>query len=195
MFRPGASDIPDQMKADIEDCGYFPQIVIRAISQSLGGEPVVSWLVNQETAFNNEEFHRHLTVLVLTQKRLIANHTDDVQEDGISKGAITTTESVGLDRINSVVLSHVYEIQGEENTSDLTESEATFSLGWQVMNRIDLEPATCADPQCEVDHGYTGRALAEDLSIRMSATADGTDNLAKLIDFATALQQMTARTR
>ena len=41
------------------------------------------------------------------------------------------------------------------------------------MRRIDLEQAGCADPECEADHGYTGTMVGDDLTVRMSAAADG----------------------
>ncbi len=31
-----------------------------------------------------------------------------------------------------------------------------MTVGWGGINRIDLEPAACADPDCDADHGYTG---------------------------------------
>ena len=36
------------------------------------------------------------------------------------------------------------------------------------MSRIDLEPASCGDPPCDADHGYTGTASNDDLALRVS---------------------------
>ncbi len=49
------------------------------------------------------------------------------------------------------------------------------------MSRIDLEPATCSDPQCDADHGYTGVFASDDFSLRVSAAADGSDAVAGLL--------------
>jgi hypothetical protein len=61
------------------------------------------------------------------------------------------------------------------------------------MRRVDLEPAGCADPECEADHGYTGSLAGDDLSVRMSAEIDGEERVARLVRFATSLQRVTAR--
>ena len=37
------------------------------------------------------------------------------------------------------------------------------------------------DPQCEADHGFTGALVGDDLTVRMSAAADGADRVARLV--------------
>jgi hypothetical protein len=54
-----------------------------------------------------------------------------------------------------------------------------------------VEPASCGDPECEADHGYTGVLASDDFSIRASATADGTDAVALLLAFADSLSART----
>ena len=49
----------------------------------------------------------------------------------------------------------------------------TLGVQWAGGQRLDLQPAGCADPQCEEDHGYTGTAAREDLVIRVAADAEG----------------------
>ncbi|WP_324603537.1 DUF5998 family protein [Phycicoccus elongatus] len=48
---------------------------------ALGGEPVVAHLVHQETTFEHEAIRRHITVLGLTESRLLIVHADDHQDD------------------------------------------------------------------------------------------------------------------
>ena len=48
-----------------------------------------------------------------------------------------------------------------------------LTIGWGGVGRIDLEPAGCADPECEADHGYTGVLTSDDFSLRVSAAAEG----------------------
>ena len=55
-------------------------------------------------------------------------------------------------------------------------AEAVMTIGWGGVSRIDLEPAGCADPQCDADHGYTGVLAPDDFSLRVSAAADGKDD-------------------
>jgi hypothetical protein len=60
------------------------------------------------------------------------------------------------------------------------------------VSRIDLEPAGCSDPDCEADHGYTGAASNDDLSLRVSEAADGADVVAQALAFAAVLSEATA---
>jgi hypothetical protein len=60
------------------------------------------------------------------------------------------------------------------------------------VGRIDLEPAGCADPECEADHGYTGLLTSDDFSLRVSAAAEGPEAVANLLGFAGALSARTA---
>jgi hypothetical protein len=60
------------------------------------------------------------------------------------------------------------------------------------VSRLDLEPATCGDPECDADHGYTGTMAADDFSLRVSAAADGPDAVPNLLSFA---ESLSARTR
>ena len=63
---------------------------------------------------------------------------------------------------------------------------------WGAVGRIDLEPAGCADPECEADHGYTGVVTSDDYSLRVSAAAEGPEAVANLLGFADALSARTA---
>ena len=63
-----------------------------------------------------------------------------------------------------------------------TPSEAVVTVGWGGINRIDLEPAACADPECDADHGYTGVLASDDFSLRLSSAADGQDAVDALLD-------------
>ena len=65
--------------------------------------------------------------------------------------------------------------------------EITLTLGWGAVSRIDLIPASCGDPDCDADHGYEGTVASDDISLRISADADGEDALQHALDFARAL--------
>ena len=54
-------------------------------------------------------------------------------------------------------------------------SEVVLSIAWNVLSRVELEPAHCADENCEADHGYSGTITADDLALRVSEAADGED--------------------
>ncbi len=183
-----------RLRTDIDDCGYFPEFVADSLRLALGGEDVIDHLVHQEATFVADEIHRHLTVLALTRTRLIALHTDDgVEEADADDQAITTTESVPLANVRSVALSRIVRRPERYEAGAPQIVETWLALGWGAMGRIDIEPASCDDPTCEADHGYTGTAAGEDLILRMSAAADGGDALARMHRFATQLQHRTGR--
>ena len=70
----------------------------------------------------------------------------------------STTEAINLGAVKTVVVNRmVADPRRRRSTAGVPDpSEAVLSIGWGALNRIDLEPATCSDPNCEADHGYTG---------------------------------------
>jgi hypothetical protein len=70
-------------------------------------------------------------------------------------------------------------------------AEAVLTVGWGGVSRVDLEPATCGDPECDGDHGYTGVVASDDFTIRASAAADGAGAVERLLSFAGSLSALT----
>ena len=68
-------------------------------------------------------------------------------------------------------------------------------MTWGAVSRLELEPARCGDRMCTADHGYTGTLSGDDIVIRMSPAADGTDQVERLMAFATRMQAVTGATR
>ena len=71
--------------------------------------------------------------------------------------------------------------------------ELTVTIGWGAVSRLDLEPATCGDPDCDADHGYTGTVDADDIALRVSADADGEAALGQAMTFARELSATIGR--
>jgi hypothetical protein len=188
--RP-ALHLPAGLRAEIHACGYFPELVSDAVSLALGPEEPVAHLVHVEATFNREEIQRHLSVLVLTATRLIVAHTDENEDPGEPAQALTTTESVALREVNSVALSQVVSHPERYGSRRSEVAEAWLTITWGTMRRIDLEPAHCADPDCEADHGLTGMLAGDDLTVRISAAGDGEAKVGQLVAFASALQLAT----
>jgi hypothetical protein len=182
--------LPADLAAEIDACRYFPELVADTVAMSLGDEPVLAHLVQQEATFNRDEIQRHLSVLILTPTRLLVSHTDE-NEPGASAQALTTTESVPLGKMNSVALSQVVSNAERYGSRRSELTETWLAISWGTMRRVELEPAQCADPNCEADHGMTGMLAAEDLTVRISAAADGPEKVRQLVVFATAMQQFT----
>jgi len=182
------------LRADIEACGYFPDLVEDAVILAVGEEDLLDFVVHHEPTFTHDEVHRHVTVLALTPSRLIVGHTDDQPAEPPATGiaAASSTESVSLSKINAVVLTRVVTRPEDYRAGTTDVSETWLSVGWGAVRRLDLEQASCTDPQCEADHGYTGALVGDDLTVRMSAAADGADRVARLVRFSSTLQRAAA---
>ncbi|GAA2103701.1 DUF5998 family protein [Microlunatus panaciterrae] len=182
------------LRAEIAACGYFPELVEDAISLAVADEELLDFVVHHEPTFNRDEIHRHITVLALTPTRLVVGHTDDHPADPNIPGnyASSSTESVALRQVNTVVVTRVVTKPEDFHAGSPDIHETWLSVGWGAMRRLDLEPASCSDPQCEADHGFTGALVGDDLTVRMSAAAEGPDRVARLVSFATALQRAAA---
>ncbi|MCL3862191.1 DUF5998 family protein [Actinotalea sp. K2] len=176
------------LRRSLHHAGYYPELVSDVLDVALAGEDVVAHLVHVETTFDAAEVRRHVTVLVLTATRLVVAHVDDHPADSEhpSASASATTEAVPLGELRTVALTHVVPVP-EKHRPGSVPAELTLALGWGAVRRIDLEPATCADPACEADHGLTGTSSPDDIVVRVSAQAEGADAVRAAVAFARAL--------
>jgi Family of unknown function (DUF5998) len=201
-------ELPADLRADLEHAGYYPDLVADVIDVALADEPVLAHLVHAETTFDSDAVRRHVTAMVLTSTRLVVAHADDhgpdeAEEDGAPVAAAprpgrlpesvatAATEAVPLRAVRSVVVNHVV-TRPERYRRGAGSRDLTLTIGWGAVSRLDLEPATCGDPQCEADHGYTGTASADDISLRVSADADGDRAVRRALAFVRALSAATA---
>lgn len=185
---------PPELTRRIEKAGYYPELVTDALDVAVADEQVTAHLVHGETTFDTETVRRHLSVLALTPSRLVFVHADDHGDDehGGESHAIATSEAIPLSTVRSVMVTHVVP-EPERYAAGRLGREVTLTIAWGAVSRIDLEPASCGDPQCEADHGYTGSLTGDDLSLRISAEADGGDAVSEAVGFARALSAATAR--
>jgi hypothetical protein len=188
-----ANDQSAELDTAIETTGYYPVIVRSGVSAAVAGESVVSFLVHHEPTIDRDEVRRHITVVVLTPTRLILCHTDEHAPDDLlpQPYTSTSTEAVKLDQVRSVVVNRMVANPAQVTSDVPPPAEAVLTIGWGGINRIDLEPATCSDPQCEADHGYTGVSASDDFSLRVSAAADGQAAVDRLLEFAATLSAST----
>ncbi len=187
------SALPEELVAEVERAGFYPTLVLDAMDVAIAGEQVKSYLVQQETTFDRVEVRRHVTVLSLTPTRLVVAHADDHDPDALSPEpyASASTDAVPLRKVTSVVLSHAV-TSPEQHRSGVVPRELSLTIGWGALTRVDLEPASCADPECEADHGYTGTLAADDITVRLSAEAEGEAAVRAAAAFARALSAATA---
>ncbi len=104
----------------------------------------------------------------------MVSHTDEHPADTTYPVpyATTSTEAVRLEQVDSVVVTRIVTNPAEHRAGGPAQ-EVMLTIGWGAVSRIDLEPATCGDPNCEADHGYTGTSSNDDLALRVSEAADG----------------------
>jgi len=196
MSGTNVTDQARDLRRAIERAGYYPAVVADAVDAALAGESVVSYVIHHEPTFDQDEIRRHVTVLVLTPSRVIVAHTDEHPPDDLlpEPYASTSTEAVPVQSIGSVAVTRMVANPAAAASGRRTRgnvSEAVLTVGWGAVQRVDLEPATCGDPECEADHGYTGMLAAEDFSLRISASADGQEAVDALLGFARALSAAT----
>ncbi len=179
-----------ELREAIDRTGYYPEVVGEGVEAAVAGEHVVSFYVHHEPTFERDEVRRHLTVVVLTPSRLILAHTDEHAGDDLlpEPYTSTSTEAIRLSAVKSVVVTRMI---ANPTSGPTPPAEAVMTIGWGGVSRIDLEPAACADAECDADHGYTGVFASDDFSLRVSAAADGTDAVGGLLSFAESLSART----
>jgi len=190
MPRSSALGRSDDLRSAIDRMGYYPEIVNDGVAAALAGETVDSYFVHHEPTIEHDEVRRHITVIVLTQTRLILAHTDEHAGDDLlpEPYTSTSTEAIALSAVKSVVVTRMV----TNPAGGLKPAvEAVVTIGWGGVGRIELEPAGCNDPNCDADHGYTGMLAGDDFSLRVSAAADGREAVAGLLEFAGALSHAT----
>lgn len=189
-----SEDQTAELSAAIEQSGYYPAVVRAGVDSAVAGEQVVSFLVHHEPTIDRDEVRRHITVVVLTPSRLILCHTDEHAPDDLlpEPYTSTSTEAVKLSQVKSVVVNRMVANPAAVTGATVpAPAEAVLTIGWGGINRVDLEPASCSDPQCEADHGYTGVVASDDFSIRVSSAADGQASVDRLLTFAESLSTST----
>lgn len=191
-MTPSLSAERRDLDASLERAGFYPRLVADVVHDALDGREPLSHVVHLETHFERTEVRRHITVLVLTEDMLVVTHVDDQQLDdaGEQMTAQVSTESVPVSQIRSVVLSYLYSQPQSYKPSDPAR-ELTLGIAWSGGQRIDMGPASCGDPQCDADHGYTGTIAQEDIVLRVSAEADGLQAVQNAKSFARALRTVS----
>lgn len=208
-----SSLIPHDLARRIHDAGYYPDLVEDTLSVALADEEPLSHLVHNETTFDMDTVRRHLSVLVLTRTRLVLVHVDDhspvalaeaglgdlalvddrgMPGDTASPHAVAVSEAIPLRSVGAVGITHVVADPAHYQRGELGR-DVTLTIAWGTVSRVDLEPATCGDPHCENDHGYSGAITSDDLSLRIAADADGPEAVADAVAFARAVSAATAQ--
>lgn len=175
----------------VATAGYYPALAASVLRTAIGSEGVRAHFVHAETTFDEDEVRRHMTVLVITDTRLLRVHMDDGagHVDHNLHEASATVEAATLVSIQNMAMTHVVHHPERFRDGELP-SELVLAVGWRIHSRIELEPASCGDENCEADHGYSGAIVGDDSLVRVSLIADGEETVRALMDFATVLQEV-----
>ena len=172
---------PEALRHELDNAGYFPELAWDVIELALAGEEATSCLVVPESALGHGTIGWHLTVLVLTQTRLVVAHLDDSQNEAGAATAVATTTSVPLRSVRQVrVTQMVEDPAGYRPGSDRALSVA---IGWGSHQAVDLEAANCPDPECLLDHGYQGNVVGEDITFMVSTETNGPELMTSTLAF------------
>ena len=173
---------------EIDSLGFYPTLVTRTLRRALGGVDPLAAVCQLDAAFDRATMFRHLTVAALTDAYLVQVHVDEL-EDG---GAMVATAVSPVSRIRGVSIMEVISEPTREDGAGATEVTVAIDSGSQ--RRTEIEPLHCDDPECPADHGYSALSMPDDLSLRVSAAADGADALERAEQFVDALTAVMSKT-
>ncbi|MFC0580875.1 DUF5998 family protein [Micrococcoides hystricis] len=172
----------------VERAGFYPDLVNQTLQQALGDVEPLEFLVNVDMHFDMEQMHRHITVLMVTDAWFVVAHLDgSADEDSDEASARIATEVVPLKRVRSVVLSTSH-AKPEHGFHPDHVQEVELAVAWGQNMRIDVGPASCGDPNCDIEHGLTGNQFPEDLLIRVAEKASGAMAVQKALSFGQTLR-------
>jgi hypothetical protein len=176
------------LQAEIAASGYYPELVADTMATALAGEQPISYVIQHEATFDRDELRRHISLLLLTPTRLLVLHIDDFPPDETCPVpyASANSEAVRLADVASVVVNRIVGNPAHHKPGGAVR-EVMLTIGWGAVSRIDLEPASCGDPDCTADHGFTGSSSNDDFSVRVSEAGDGAAAVARTLEFAAAL--------
>lgn len=176
------------LRAEIAASGYYPELVADSMATALAGEEPVSYVIQHEATFDRDELRRHISLLLLTATRLVVLHIDDFPPDETCPDpyASANSEAVRLTDVTSVVVNRIVGNPAHHKPGGAVR-EVMLTIGWGAVSRIDLEPASCGDPECTADHGFSGTSSNDDFSLRVSEAGDGSAAVGQTLEFASAL--------
>lgn len=183
--------LPADLARDVDRAGYHPQIVRAGLATALGGRPLRAHLVHPETTFDGDGIRRHLTALLLTDAHLIAAHVDDEPpvEGDPHPVVMVTSDTVALSRVRHLTLGLVFPTDAPRGRA--ASREVSIGISWDGNRRLDLEPAQCADPHCDADHGFSGTSSPSDVLLRVSGDAEGDAAVKRALAFYRVLDAAT----
>lgn len=117
------------------------------------------------TGLGRGSIFRYLAIASLTDRAVVQLYVDEM-------GSGLATIAATMHRVDDIAGYSMMEVYMDlENASGLSETAA--ALGLKSAHRLEFEPARCNDPNCMAGYGLTGTFLPDDMTLRISAIADG----------------------
>lgn len=174
---------------DIQRAGFYPELVLDAVAEALEGLEPTSHLVQVETHFDQNEVHRHITVLVIAGEYLFVAHLDDQSLDDSGQQIIAhvSVETLHVSKLTTLSVSYSYP-QPQNYAPGHPLSEVSLLIAWTGSHRLDIQPVDCTESGCDAHHGYTGVVPQEDILLQVSTSAHGVEATEQARNFARALR-------
>ena len=120
----------EQLVADIKHAGFYPDLVLEVVDDALAGMNPDAHFVQHETHFSRDDFHRHITVMVLCGEHVIFAHLDDQHLEGDAQGTVAhvSVEAVHLSALNAVTISYGFSQPQAYNAGSTAPTEISFQI-------------------------------------------------------------------
>ena len=138
----------EQLVADIKHAGFYPDLVLEVVDDALAGMNPDAHFVQHETHFSRDDFHRHITVMVLCGEHVIFAHLDDQHLEGDAQGTVAhvSVEAVHLSALNAVTISYGFSQPQAYNAGSTAPTEISFQSWLLPVARIRSAMPTTASP-------------------------------------------------
>ena len=145
----------EQLVADIKHAGFYPDLVLEVVDDALAGMNPDAHFVQHETHFSRDDFHRHITVMVLCGDFIVFAHLDDQHLEGDAQGTVAhvSVEAVHLSDLNAVTMSYGFsqpQAYNAGNTAART-SRCVFPRPLTAPSRFSVRSTLrvpCIAPAC-----------------------------------------------
>ncbi len=174
----------------IRDNAFYSNLVLENVLELVASETVFGFLLDSTTSFENDGLVRQQLILVVTPTRLLVCFTEELPAGMVPDNPANlriNTESVPLSKVGTCQAQKYYQVDLERPDSSPALNEVIVSLNWTSTQTIDFGPASCDDPECQNEHGYTGQIRQGDYSAKYSVAADGEYWVEHALAFVSAL--------
>lgn len=170
---------------------FYERLVLHSLTNLRGNRELEAFLLDSSTSFENDGLVRQQLILMLTQTDLMVCYIEEIADlpDSDSKLRIST-EIVPIQKLGPFQVQRYYSNPGRFGSADSYLNEVVLSLSWTRTQAIDIGPASCDDPECTNEHGYTGQSRLGDYSAKYSRKLDNQYWIEHAEKFATTLERL-----